>query len=192
MNKFLRMCALASVLTISMAINGYTQDEIVNGVRTITNFEYVTPEPIVIEIQSEPEEGEITEVVDETVNTYSGINISKDEIYLLRQIVAAESQTESVVGRRAVAEVIFNRVLDSRFPNSVYGVLSQKGQFSSWRLRNASWVVPSMAVEAIDTTILNGQTVLPNTEYVVFSTSRQSYGYDYIKIGHHWFGKMRR
>ena len=184
MNKFLRMCALASVLTISMAINGYTQDEIVNGVRTITNFEYVTPEPIVIEIQSEPEEGEITEVVDETVNTYSGINISKDEIYLLRQIVAAESQTESVVGRRAVAEVIFNRVLDSRFPNSVYGVLSQKGQFSSWRLRNASWVVPSMAVEAIDTTILNG--------HVVFSTSRQSYGYDYIKIGHHWFGKMRR
>lgn len=188
MNKFLSMCALTSVLTIGIAINGYTQDEVINGVRTITDFEYVAPEPFIIEIESEPEE----EIIEEVLTTYSGISISDDEMHYLKQIVAAESQTESVAGRQAVAEVIFNRVLDSRFPNSVYGVLSQRGQFATWRMRNASWVIPSMAVEAINTTVNNGQTILPSTEYVVFSTSRQSYGYDYIKIGHHWFGKMRR
>lgn len=190
MIKIARVCALASALALSMTVNGYTQDEMVNGVRTINNVVY--EEPFVIEITSEPPE-DPEPVVEEVVQTtYSGISVSEEERILLDKIVAAESQIESVTGRIAVAEVIFNRVLDSRFPNTVKGVLSQKGQFATWKMRNDSWVVPSMATEAVSTAMSNGRTVLPSTDYVVFSTSKQSYGYDYIKIGHHWFGKMRR
>lgn len=71
------------------------------------------------------------EVVD---NPYQTIPISDEEYELLKKIVAAESQTQELEGRKAVVEVIFNRVLSDEFPDSVKGVLSQKGQFSTWSI----------------------------------------------------------
>ncbi len=119
---------------------------------------------------------------------YSSISISDTEMQELRQIVAAESQTQSIEGRKAVVEVIFNRVLDPRFPNTVHGVLSQKGQFATWRMRNAAWVQPSYADEAIQYVIANGRTVLPSTAYIYFDT-RGVNGRQHIRIGAHYFGR---
>ena len=105
--------------------------------------------------------------------------------------MAAESQTQHLEGRKAVVEVIFNRVLSDEFPDSVKGVLSQKGQFSTWRMRNASWVVPELATEAIEAVIEDGRTVLPDTDYLFFSRGKSQYAKDYIKIQGHWFGRAR-
>ena len=74
-------------------------------------------------------------------NEYSGISISPLEMEELKQIVAAEAQTQSMEGREAVVEVIFNRVLSPEWPNTVHGVLSQRGQFATWKMRGASWIV---------------------------------------------------
>lgn len=122
---------------------------------------------------------------------YSEICVSDEEYELLKRIVAAESQTQELEGRKAVVEVIFNRVLSKEFPDSVEGVLSQKGQFSTWRMRNDSWVEPEMAVEAIDAVMKDGRTVLPDTEYLFFSRGKSRYAKDYIKIQDHWFGRAR-
>lgn len=118
---------------------------------------------------------------------YSNISISDEEYIELCQIVAAESQTQSLEGQKAVVEVIFNRVLSKDFPDTVHGVLSQKGQFATWKLRSDKWVEPQRAVEAIAFVVTNGRTVLPSTKYVYFDTKGRN-GRKHIKIGSHYFG----
>ena len=119
---------------------------------------------------------------------YSSIVISSSEMEELKQIVAAEAQTQSMEGREAVVEVIFNRVLSPEWPDTVHGVLSQRGQFATWRMRGAAWIVPDAATAAIEYVMQNGRTVLPNTTYVYFDT-RGTNGRSHIKIGAHYFGK---
>ena len=187
--KLIRMCTLTSVLAMSISINGYTQDEVINGVRTINNVVYTEPiEESVIEIGIAPDGTQ--EVIEEAVaaNEYSGIHISDEEYIELCQIVAAESQTQSLEGQKAVVEVIFNRVLSPEWPNTIHGVLSQKGQFATWRLRTAKWVEPHRAVEAIASVVANGRQVLPDTEYVYFDRKGIN-GRKKIRIQDHVFGK---
>ena len=122
---------------------------------------------------------------------YSLITISDSEMEELKRIVAAEAQTQSMEGREAVVEVIFNRVLSPEYPNTVHGVLSQKGQFATWKMRNASWVVPDAAVAPIEWVLEHGRTILPDTGYLYFSRGKSKYGTDWIKIQDHWFGRGR-
>ena len=122
---------------------------------------------------------------------YSNISISDSEMEELKRIVAAEAQTQSMEGCEAVVEVIFNRVLDPRFPDTVHGVLSQKGQFATWKMQYNSWVVPDAAVAPIEWVLEHGRTVLPDTGYAYFSRGKSKYGTDWIKIQDHWFGRGR-
>lgn len=119
---------------------------------------------------------------------YSSISMTTAERDELRRVVAAESQNQSLEGRKAVVEVIFNRVLSSKWPNSVHGVLSQKGQFAGYKLRNAKWVEPEYADTAIDAVLTSGRTVLPSTRYVYFDTKGAN-GSSHVKIGAHYFGR---
>lgn len=52
------------------------------------------------------------------------------EMDLLSRLVFAEARSESYEGKVAVAKVVLNRVASSQFPNSIYAVIHQKGQFS--------------------------------------------------------------
>ena len=58
------------------------------------------------------------------------MNLSDDQINLLSKLVAAEARGESYEGQVAVAAVVLNRVQDSRFPDSIEGVIYQKNAFS--------------------------------------------------------------
>ena len=129
-----------------------------------------------------------TEAATRATHEYSSIVISDSEMEELKRIVAAEAQTQSMEGREAVVEVIFNRVLDPRFPDTVHGVLSQKGQFATWKMQYNSWVVPDAAVAPIEWVLEHGRTVLPDTSYVYFDT-RGVNGRKHIKIGAHYFGR---
>ena len=123
---------------------------------------------------------------------YSSISISYSEYPEIAKVVAGESQNDKWESQLAVVEVIFNRCLDNRFPDTPYEVVSQKGQFTVWKMRNAKWIEIGYGDKALST-VFNAKTssILPSSDYVVFSTKKQSYGYDYIKIGKTWFGKMR-
>ena len=125
--------------------------------------------------------------------TYENIATPTEYEYMeVSKVIAGESQNDSYNARIAVVEVILNRCLDPRFPNTPLEVVSQKGQFSIWRVRNARWIEPSYGMQVLSTVLESREeTVLPSTEYVVFSTRKQRYGYDYIKIGKTYFGKMR-
>lgn len=58
------------------------------------------------------------------------INLTSEEILLLSKLVTSEARGESYEGQVAVAAVVINRVKDSRFPNTLEGVIYQKNAFS--------------------------------------------------------------
>ncbi|GIM29941.1 hypothetical protein CPJCM30710_26070 [Clostridium polyendosporum] len=69
------------------------------------------------------------------------VYITKDDLYLMSQVVFAESHGEPYEGKVAVASVILNRVVSATFPNSIEGVIKQKNAFSCIKNGNIS-VVP--------------------------------------------------
>ena len=57
-------------------------------------------------------------------------SVSSDQ-YLLARLVYAEARGESYKGKVAVAAVALNRVSSAAFPNTISGVIYQKGAFES-------------------------------------------------------------
>lgn len=58
-------------------------------------------------------------------------NISDSDLNLLARCVYGESRGEPYNGQVAVAAVVLNRVKSSKFPNTIYGVIYQKGAFTA-------------------------------------------------------------
>lgn len=58
------------------------------------------------------------------------VYLTEDDIYLMSQVVYAESKGEPFEGKVAVASVILNRVISPQFPNSVQEVIFQPYAFS--------------------------------------------------------------
>ena len=55
---------------------------------------------------------------------------SESEIQMLARIIVAEAEDQSYQGKVAVGGVVMNRVKSHKFPNTIRGVIYQKGQFS--------------------------------------------------------------
>lgn len=53
-----------------------------------------------------------------------------DDLYWLSHIINAESGNQPLSGKIAVGNVVLNRVANSTFPNTVYSVVFQPGQFT--------------------------------------------------------------
>lgn len=111
--------------------------------------------------------------------------LTDDEKYLIYQITYLEAGNQSMEGQRAVIEVILNRVLSDKYPNTVQGVLSQSGQFTTWKNRNAKSHNEEQE-EALEL-VYTEQPVL-TLDYMMFSRGKFSWGRNYVKIGDHWFG----
>lgn len=60
----------------------------------------------------------------------SQLKISKADIELMAKLVYCESRGEPFQGKIAVASVVLNRVMNSKFPNTISGVIFQKNAFS--------------------------------------------------------------
>lgn len=117
---------------------------------------------------------------------YSEIKVSNADRKLLAQLVKREAGGESFKGQKAVVEVVLNRVLDGRFPNTIRGVVFQKGQFST--ASKLSKTTPTQTnYDAVDYVLEHGATVL-HGNYVYFSAGK-CHGSGRIKIGNQWFGK---
>lgn len=112
-------------------------------------------------------------------------NLTDNEKYLIYQITYLEAGNQSMEGQRAVIEVILNRVLSDKYPDTVEGVLSQSGQFVTWKNRNAKSHNEEQE-EALEL-VFTEQPVL-TLDYMMFSMGQFSWGRNYVKIGDHWFG----
>lgn len=54
---------------------------------------------------------------------------TSSEVKALATAIHNEARGESVAGKKAIAHVIMNRVKHKEFPNTVNGVIAQRGQF---------------------------------------------------------------
>ena len=60
----------------------------------------------------------------------SGNNVNNTDLNLLSKLVHGEARGEPYKGMVAVAATVLNRVADSRFPNTIAGVIYQSGAYT--------------------------------------------------------------
>lgn len=78
------------------------------------------------------------------------VEVTAQEKELLVRLVTAEARGESLEGQIAVAAVVINRVRSSKFPNSVWDVIHQSGQFTPIEQDNLPRTVGETCVEAVE------------------------------------------
>lgn len=124
----------------------------------------------------------------------SSLRYCPNELDILARLVSAEAKGESLRGQMAVANVVLNRVADSRFPSTIKDVIYQQGQFCVVRSKAIYMEPTAQSIEAAKRVLL-GERVLPS--YVVFfhNPQRTSRGNwirsrkPVITIGRHVFAK---
>ncbi len=65
-----------------------------------------------------------------TLKSEGTLRVPESDSTLLAAIIQCEAGSESYTGKVAVGAVVMNRVRSSRFPNTISGVIYQRGQFS--------------------------------------------------------------
>lgn len=102
---------------------------------------------------------------------YACIYLSDEEVDLLARIIWLEARGECFEGQQAVAEVVFNRMLSDAFPDSLYDVIYQEGQFTTaYRVKEAT---PGETQYRAIYEALTGTNVLP-VEVVFFATTPEN------------------
>ena len=60
----------------------------------------------------------------------SQVTITEEDITMLANLIYCEARGESYDGKLAVASVVINRILSSKYPDTMAGVIYQRGQFA--------------------------------------------------------------
>jgi N-acetylmuramoyl-L-alanine amidase len=89
-----------------------------------------------------------TMLVIAAMSTQPKITPIQTELECLTQNIAHEAPEESYEGKLAVATVTMNRVQNKSFPNTVCGVVYQRGQFSWTALQRKPVFAPSIYASA--------------------------------------------
>lgn len=108
------------------------------------------------------------------------------EMELLAQIVEAEAGDQDLYGRRLVVDVILNRVDSPDFPDTIEGVIFQKGQFQpTWdgAFERAAYHISEKSFQAAKME-MNGSRI--DDEILYFATWKAN-GRGFWKHGCHWF-----
>lgn len=171
------MKKIITLFTIFMALNSFTV------VTYSQNITFIKDVRITYDLNS-PTDIENQEI----------INYTQEDFQNLCRIIEAEAGIETIQGKIAVGNVIINRVLDERFPNSITEVVFAKNQFSP--VSNGSiYNIPSEDSIKAAKLVLEGETT-PESKNAVFFWADYVNKNNWIwtreitgKIGTHYFGK---
>ena len=115
----------------------------------------------------EPDEKKDIDNINGTVYSTDIETFTKDDIYVAAQLVTHEAGGEGLNGWVAVAEVLRNRINSPLFPNTVNGVVFQKGQFSY--VQKIVDIVPSEEIiEVTKNTLEGNMQVLDNAQCLYY------------------------
>lgn len=144
-------------------------ESVFQRVDEIANDIYNTPmEPTVI-IEAEPAKPEY----------------SDEEIELLALVTMAEAEGESEEGKRLVIDTILNRVDHWYYPDTIEGVIYQRGQFTSMWNGRASRSHVTDEVRQLVREELESRT---NTDVIYFTAGGYGkYGTPLFQVGNHYF-----
>ena len=158
----------------------------VHSFGTADGWDYVEVNGIKGYIYSELLSSSITDIPPSQNNRW-GIVLNEDEKNTLAKIVWVEARGESLEGQKAVIEVIFNRMTDNSYPDSLWGVVSQPTHFSSFPLIGSAHP-ESTQYQAIEE-VLNGNSNILSMNAVYFSTSPRNGNIEAHIGGHYFCGK---
>lgn len=97
-----------------------------------------------IEIRDEWQIPQATEFgLDYDSGTLTAVDISYDDAQVLMKIAQAEAGNQGVEGMALVMKTVLNRVDSDDYPDTCYDVVSQRGQFESYRNGMYAKAVPS-------------------------------------------------
>ena len=110
---------------------------------------------------------------------------SVDDIELLALVTIAEAEGESEEGKRLVIDTILNRVDSDIFPDTIYDVVYQSGQFSSmWNGRASRVCVTEEVRELVREEIM----IRSNRDVIYFTAGKYGqYGTPLFQVGNHYF-----
>lgn len=147
--------------------------------------EIIVEMPVVLTIpESEPEPEPEPAI-------YADFESTDYERGLLAMVVYREARGEPEEGRRAVVEVILNRVRSPLFPDTIDGVVYQSNpvQFACAGALTTASVKElgalSVCFDTVDAVLAETEPTL-NWDALYFSTRKPS-SVEYIKIGNHYF-----
>ena len=89
---------------------------------------------------------------DMKLNSSTMLALSEEDKTLIAQLIYSEARGESKEGKQAVANVVFNRMNDSRFPDTVHGTIHQPRQFVESAILH-TYPVTDSALEAIESAL---------------------------------------
>ena len=113
--------------------------------------------------------------------------LTLEEIELLSRVVQLEAGGEIRESKYATTETILNRVASNKYPNTLVGVLSQKGQFSTWKNINSVKATPTIDTYESIVMVLAGQTNTVACSTLKFNN--KPIGNNPIKIGNQYYGE---
>ena len=136
--------------------------------------------------------------VEVVVEVEKELNYTYDELYCLAVAIYNEAGSNSCTDqqREYVGYVILNRVNDSRFPNTIRGVLEQPGQYEGLGTKGVSFAkrasnsTESKALERAWSTaqkVLENRNNIPIPSNVVFQAEFKQGKSVYKKIGNTYF-----
>lgn len=115
------------------------------------------------------------------------VQFTIEELELLSRVVQLEAGGEIREGKYATTETILNRVISTKYPNTLLGVLSQKGQFGTWKNVASTKATPTVDTYESVFMVVTGQTNVLGFDRTKFNN--QPIGTDPIKIDNQYYGK---
>lgn len=121
----------ALVLTISAADKAHeAQAAVITSVTATT--EAAPPDAIWASPETYAPEQDIP-MVEPVPETEAITPVDPEELYMMAHLLAGECQSYSRECQEAVGSVVLNRVKSHRYPNTIEGVIFQRGQYSCTR-----------------------------------------------------------
>ena len=113
------------------------------------------PDEIKLDVNNAPDEDKIGDFKDDTENiVIQGENprntLTEEDINILQKIAIAEAGNTDAETMSYVMQTVLNRVYSDKFPDSVFAVISQKGQFSTYPSKYNKAVPNDLSNKAID------------------------------------------
>lgn len=115
--------------------------------------------------------------------------ISFDDLYELSKIITAEAGSSwlSLEWKMMVGEVVLNRAASVEFPNTIYDVIHQTGQYSSANTQYFSNLKPFDDCVTAAMRLLSGERLI-NDMSVVFQSGERQGGGTYLELYDSYYG----
>lgn len=136
-------------------------------------------------IEDAMQDPEVSMEEDSTIESIAGKTYPQEELDLLARLVEAEAGDQDLMGRRLVVDVVLNRVDSPKYPNSISGVIFQKGQFAVVK-RGQVRLRGGVSQTSIDAVAIETSGERVDSGILYFATWRAN-GKGFWKHGDHWF-----